>query len=288
VGNVEVDVASEEDFLRMSKRTRRPAGLLTRRAPGPPSTLYTFREISLRTVRNDLPAARLAAAPPAALFTFKETFSSLFLFLLLSLLLSPRLFAGPPHLDEVRAAMKAERWDDAVAAGERAVAESPDDAAAHSWLGRAYGQKAIHASLFAQMGWAKKCRTEFERAVALDPKSTDARIDLIQYYANAPGIAGGGKDKAREQIQALAALDPARAALMTGYVLEKEKKVPEAEAAYMRAVSLKPDDATIRWRTGRFLERAGKKDEAKASYREALRLDPSMDGPKKDLTRLGG
>jgi tetratricopeptide (TPR) repeat protein len=184
--------------------------------------------------------------------------------------------------------MKAEKWDDAVAAGEKAVAESPGDSSAHSWLGRAYGQKALHASLFTQMGWARKCRTEFEKAVALDPNSTDARIDLIQYYANAPGIVGGGKDQAREQVRALAALDPARAALMAGYVLEKEKKTAEAEAEYQRAVSLRPDDATIRWRTGRFYERAGRQEEAKASYREALRLDPSLEGAKKDLDRLGG
>jgi tetratricopeptide (TPR) repeat protein len=229
---------------------------------------------------------RLVAAPPAAVFTFKEVF--FFLFLSSFLLSSAAIAGGPPHVDEVRAAMKAEKWDDAVAAGEKAVAESPQSTPAHSWLGRAYGQKAIHASLFTQMGWARKCRAEFEKAVGLDPKDSDARIDLIQYYANAPAIVGGGKDKARAQIQELSALDPARAALMTGYVLEKEKKIPEAEAEYRRAVSLKPDDATIRWRTGRFYERAGKTEEAKASYREALRLDPSMDGPKKDLTRLGG
>ena len=184
--------------------------------------------------------------------------------------------------------MRAEKWDEAVAAGEAAVKESPEVAAAHSWLGRAYGQKAIHTSLFSQLGWAKRCKTEFERAVALDPKDTDARIDLIQYFANAPGIVGGGMDKAREQIVLLAALDPGRAALMSGYVLEKEKKPDAAEAEYQRAVTLKPDDATIRWRTGRFYERAGRTDEAKASYREALRLDPSHDGAKKDLARLGG
>ena len=238
-----------------------------------------------KTAGRPLSATRRAESKPAALFTFKEVFLFLFFLPLLSLRV---LNAAPPHVDEVRAAMTAENWDAAVEAGEKAVAESPESAPAHSWLGRAYGQKAIHASLFTQMGWAKKCRAQFEKAVALDPKDTDARIDLVQYYANAPGIVGGGKDKAREQIQALAALDPARAALMSGYVLEKEKKDAEAEVEYRRAVSLGPDDPTIRWRAGRYFERAGKTEEAKASYREALRLDPGNDGAKKDLARLGG
>ena len=233
-----------------------------RRAEAPPAPLFTLDEVSLRTLFICCVAAMaVAGAAPAV---------------------------EVPHLDEARTAMGVEDWDAAVAAGEAAVKESPDAAAAHSWLGRAYGQKAIHASVFTQLSWAKKCKTEFDKAVTLDPKDTDARIDLIQYYANAPGIAGGGRDKAREQLEPLAALDPGRAALMSGYILEKEKKVPEAEAEYRRAVALSPDDATIRWRTGRFFERTGRTDEAKASYREALRLDPALDGAKKDLARLGG
>lgn len=240
-----------------------------------------------KTAGRRLSATRRAPALAPAVLTLKEIF--LFLFLSLSPPLAPRaLSAEAPHIDEVRAAMRAGTWDAAVAAGEKAVADSPESASAHSWLGRAYAQKAIHGSFFTQLGWAKKCRAEFEKAVALDPTDTNARIDLVQYYANAPGIAGGGKDKARVQIRALETLDPARAALMTGYVLEKEKKTAEAETEYRHAVSLGPDDATIRWRTGRFYERAGRKEEAKASYREALRLDPAHDGARRDLARLGG
>ncbi|MCM3875920.1 MAG: tetratricopeptide repeat protein [Thermoanaerobaculia bacterium] len=188
----------------------------------------------------------------------------------------------------VKEALKAGKLDAAVEAGVKAVKDLPDSSEAHLWLGRAYGQKAQKASVFFQMGLAKKCKAEFEKAVALDAKSADARVDLIQYYANAPGIVGGGVDKAREQIKALDGLDPARGALMSGYVLAKEKKTAEAEAEYRRAVSLKPGDATIHWRLGRFLERTGMKEDAKASYREAVRLDPALEGARKDLDRLGG
>jgi Tfp pilus assembly protein PilF len=188
----------------------------------------------------------------------------------------------------VKEALKAEKWDAAIEAGEKAVKAAPESSEANLWLGRAYGQKAQRASVFTQIGLAKKCRVSFEKAVALDPKNADARVDLIQYYANAPGMVGGGMDKAWTEVKALAGLDPARGALMSGYVLAREKKPVEAEAEYRRAVSLRPDDATLHWRLGRFLERAGRKDEAKASFREALRLDPALDEAKKDLERLGG
>lgn len=227
-------------------------------------------------------ATRRAGAGRFARLSFKEVF-------LFSIFLSSfALAADPPFLEPVKSALKAEKWDAAIEAGEKAVKEAPTSAEAHLWLGRAYGQKAMKASVFSQMGLAKKCRAAFEKAVALDPISADARVDLIQYYANAPGIVGGGMDKARAQIIALDGLDPARGALMSGYVLAREKKTTEAEAEYRRAVSLQPADAAIRWRFGRFLGRTGKKDEAKAELREALRLDPALEGAKKDLERLGG
>ena len=58
-------------------------------------------------------------------------------------------------------------------------------------------------------GTGKKVRTEFERAVELDPKNSEARADLAEFYIEAPSIVGGGKDKARAQAEALAGFDPA-------------------------------------------------------------------------------
>ncbi|MBK9062362.1 MAG: tetratricopeptide repeat protein [Acidobacteria bacterium] len=209
-------------------------------------------------------------------------------FAALALALALPASAEDARVAPIKAALKAERWDAAVEAGEKLVKEAPESSEAQMWLGRAYGQKALKASLFSQMGWAKKCKASFEKAVALDPKDVDARVDLLQYYANAPGIAGGGIDKARAQQKALDGLDPVRGAQMNGFILLKEKKPAEAEAEYRRAVSLAPENGSAHWRLGRVLERGGKKDEAKASYKEALRLDPTLEGAKKDLERLGG
>ncbi len=195
---------------------------------------------------------------------------------------------APDPLEKLKAALKAEQWDAAVAAGEVAVTLSPRSSEAHRLLGQAYGQEAIHASLFSQLGLAKKCRGEFERAVALDPSDPNARVDLVTYYANAPRLLGGGLDKAKDHVRILNGLDPARGALMNGYVLAKERKTAEAEAEYRRAVALSPGDAGFRVRFGHFLERSGRKEEARASYKEALRLDPALEGAKRDLERLGG
>ncbi len=253
------------------------------------SALFTFEETSLRSSPTDCAVSRRATARPSALLTFEEIFFLLFLFSLFSsLVLSSAAIAGGPSVDEIRAALKAEQWEAAVEAGQKAVRDAPGSSAAHRLLGQAFGQKAIHASLFSRIGLARKCRAEFERAAALDPGDPETHVDLVTYYANAPGFLGGSLDKAREQVRILTGLDAARGALMNGYVLAKERRIAEAEAEYRHAVALSPGDAGFHVRFGHFLERAGRKEEARASYREALRLDPGLEGVKKDLARLGG
>jgi tetratricopeptide (TPR) repeat protein len=188
----------------------------------------------------------------------------------------------------VKEALKAEKWDAAIEAGEKAVKAAPESSEAHLWLGRSYGQKAIKASIFFQMGLARKCKAEFEKAVALDPKNVDARYDLVSFHVNAPGIAGGSLDKAREQAAEIARLDPVRGHIAAGAVFSSEKKWPEAEVEYRRALDLKPDSANLHWRLGRLFEKQGRKDDAKAEWREALKLEPAHEGVRKDLSRLGG
>jgi tetratricopeptide (TPR) repeat protein len=102
-------------------------------------------------------------------------------------------------------------WDQGIPACERATALDPSNGIYHLWLGRIYGEKADSASFLTAAGLAKKVRVEFETAVRLAPSNADARNDLAEFYLEAPGIVGGGKDKAASQAQALAAIDPASA-----------------------------------------------------------------------------
>lgn len=228
-------------------------------------SLFTFKEVSLRTVL--VCAALLAAALPASVARGDDP---------------------TPFILQAKEALKAGTLDLAVEAGEKAVRAAPESSEAHLWLGRSYGQKAIKASIFSQMGLAKKCKGEFEKAVALDPSSVDARYDLLSFHVNAPGIAGGSLDKAREQAAEIARLDPVRGHIAAGSIFSSEKKWPEAETEYRKALDLKPDSANLHWRLGRLFEKQGRKEDAKAEWRRALKLEPAHEGVKKDLERLGG
>jgi cytochrome c-type biogenesis protein CcmH/NrfG len=135
-----------------------------------------------------------------------------------------------------RAYFAVSNWDRAISACERAVTLAPDNSEYHLWLGRSYGEKADASSFFTAAGLAKKVRTEFERAVALDPKNAIGRTDLAEFYLEAPGIVGGGQDKARAQAEALSKLDAAKAHWVNGRIAEKNKDTATAEREYRAGI----------------------------------------------------
>jgi tetratricopeptide (TPR) repeat protein len=127
-------------------------------------------------------------------------------------------------------------WDAGITACEKAVALDPNNGLYHLWLGRVYGEKADRAGFLKAAGLAGKVRTEFQRAVELSPGSWEARTDLAEFYLEAPGVVGGGKDKALAQAELLAPLNPAMAHWAKARVAEKNKDNSTAEKEYRAAI----------------------------------------------------
>jgi tetratricopeptide (TPR) repeat protein len=209
-----------------------------------------------KTVQHDLKAKRdsFPFAPQIAIF--------------FPLLVATVLFAAAPpqasnsvtsllnagRVDEVIAALKGkddaashnllarayyaeDKTDDAIHEAEKSVEMAPNNAEFHLWLGRAYGQKAEKSNVFKQAGLAGKVRGEFEKAVQLDPNNVDARSDLAEYYTEAPGMMGGGVDKAKAQADAVAQRDPAAAAFIRAKIAEKKKDDTEAVKEFKAAIA---------------------------------------------------
>jgi tetratricopeptide (TPR) repeat protein len=127
-------------------------------------------------------------------------------------------------------------WDRGISACEKAVALDPGNSHYHLWLGRIYGEKADSANFLTALPLAKKVRSEFETAVQLGPDNVDARTDLAEFYLEAPGIVGGGRDKAEAQARTLATMDPAKAHWVTGRIAQKNHDNDVAEREYRAAV----------------------------------------------------
>ncbi|MGB8062732.1 MAG: tetratricopeptide repeat protein [Candidatus Sulfotelmatobacter sp.] len=142
-----------------------------------------------------------------------------------------------------RAYFMIDEWDRGIPQCERARDLDPNNSLYELWLGRIYGEKADRAGFFTAAGLARKVRNSFERAVELDPASSAARTDLGEFDAEAPGIIGGGKDRARAQAAALMPIDPARAHWLLARIAEKDNDPAAAEREYRAAIAASHSEA---------------------------------------------
>jgi tetratricopeptide (TPR) repeat protein len=142
-----------------------------------------------------------------------------------------------------RAYFSVQDWDDAISACEKAVSLDPGNSDYHLWLGRAYGEKADHVGAFSAVSLARKLRKQLETAVQLNPGNVDARVDLAEFYTEAPGILGGGDDKVRDQADALAKFAPAKAHYVLARLAEKQKDTTAAEKEYRAAIAASDGNA---------------------------------------------
>lgn len=143
-----------------------------------------------------------------------------------------------------------DQYDAAVSSGEKAVAINAKNSEYHQWLGEAYGGKANHVSMFSAYPLARKTQKEFETAVQLDEKNFDAAQDLVEYDCTAPGVVGGGEDKAQPIIQKLMTLDPAQGHYAAGNCRAAKKDYATADADFAKALESKPKSAELIYNIG--------------------------------------
>src|SRR6266404_82780 len=144
-----------------------------------------------------------------------------------------------------RCYFESEQYDRAIPAAEAAVALDENNSAYHELLGRAYGEKADRSGWMSALSLAKKARAEFETAVRLDPRNFSAMQALIEFDCSAPGIAGGGEDKARPEIQKLSALDPAEGHYAAGNCRRQKKDSEAADVEFRQTLALHPKSADL-------------------------------------------
>jgi tetratricopeptide (TPR) repeat protein len=135
------------------------------------------------------------------------------------------------------------QWSQAAANCQQAVNLDPQNSDDHMWFGRVLGRQASHASFLSAYGIAKHSLSEMQTAVKLNPQNGPALSDLGDYYAQAPGIAGGGTDKAQAIASQLDKVDAARAAQLRGDIAMTQKDYATAENEYRQAVAVAKEPA---------------------------------------------
>ena len=144
---------------------------------------------------------------------------------------------------ELRDKAAAERAAKAgIPAAERAVTLKPDNAEYHRVLGTLCGQ-VIPANVLLGISYGKRAEEAIEKAIALDPKSSQAYLarGIGNYYK--PAMFGGGPDLAIRDIRRAIELDPksAEAYLWLGLALRKTHHNSEAREAFTKSLELNPN-----------------------------------------------
>jgi len=166
-----------------------------------------------------------------------------------------------------------QKWDRAIAAGEKAVSIAPNNSEYHMWLGRAYAEKADHSSFVTAAGLTKKIRQEFERAVELDASNVYARSDLAEFYIEAPAFMGGGKNKARQEAVAIAQQDAAVGHWLQARIAEKEQRLDEAEKEYENAIQASGNQGSFWLNLASYYKRQRRLNDMESAITSAMAAD---------------
>jgi len=183
---------------------------------------------------------------------------------------------GEVQLLLTKSYLELQEHDAAIRSAERAVMLDPKNSIYHEWLGRAYGEKADHASWPpTKISLAKKTGKEFETAVELDGKNFSARQVLIEFDCSAPGLVGGGEDKAQPQIRELAALDVAEGHYAAGNCRRQKKDFAVADEEFTKALEGHPKSVELIYDIGDYAVRRGQPERLLAVADLGERVAPS-------------
>lgn len=131
---------------------------------------------------------------------------------------------------------------------------------------------AQQASIFSAAGHAKDGLALLKQAVSLAPDDADLQLNLIGFYLQAPGIAGGDEDEAKRMAQALAGKDAVAGPIAQAMVLNNDDKPDEALKVIDEAIKQQPQQARLLAQKAVLLLSKKQMADAAALYQQAAQL----------------
>lgn len=183
-------------------------------------------------------------------------------------------FATDPELQQAhaQALMGLEQTEAAAEFLQQAHKSFPKDADFLQLAAMNQFTLAQQASIFSAAGHAKDGLALLKQAVSLAPEDADLQLNLIGFYLQAPGIAGGDEDEAKRLAQALAGKDPVAGPLAQAMVLNNDEKTDEALKVIDEAIKQQPQQARLLAQKAVLLLSKKQMAEAAALYQQAAQL----------------
>ncbi len=171
--------------------------------------------------------------------------------------------------------------DGALPLAERALSLGSNNASYHLLVADICIEQAQKAGMFKGLGLSRRFRDEASQAASIDPKYVDAREALMEFYFDAPGIAGGDKKKAWALADEIGKIDSARGLLAQAMLAGKEKNPAKQDGLYQQALSSAPHDLRVLREAAAFYSSDSEKkyDLAEKEALEAVKLDENRAAP---------
>lgn len=135
--------------------------------------------------------------------------------------------------------------DGALPIAEQLVSADPNNARYHLLVADICVAQAEKAGVFKGMSLARRFRDEASKAASLDPNYIEAREDLMQYFFDAPGIAGGDKKRAWALADEIGKIDAVRGLLAQAALAGKEKNYGKQNGLFQQALGATPHDTRV-------------------------------------------
>jgi tetratricopeptide (TPR) repeat protein len=191
----------------------------------------------------------------------------------------PRVAANPNDAEATfyLANVKEEFGDLAgsLSLAEKALALDSNNGRYHLLVANICIEQGQKAGVLKGLGLARRFREEASKAASLDPKDLEAREALMEFYFEAPGIAGGDKKKAWALAEEIGKIDRVRGLLAQATLAGKEKNAAQQDALYQQALAVAPHEPRVLREAAAFYsgDTEKKYDLAEKDALEAIRFD---------------
>jgi Flp pilus assembly protein TadD/mono/diheme cytochrome c family protein len=132
-----------------------------------------------------------------------------------------------------------------------------------------------------------EARQQFQRALEINPKYTDARFDLASIDAQNGNLEAAASGFRRVLVEkpdhAKARQHLGEVLFLLGDRLEDSGRHNEAARRYREALKYRPDDAELHTSLGMILARMGQFREAQPEFEAAVRIDPNFQPARRGL-----
>lgn len=170
------------------------------------------------------------------------------------------------YLGDIAGRSKA--WDEALLYYGKLKKAKPSEANFYFKYGGVLGMKALEVNKFKALGMIDDIRTNFEKAIQLNPKHIEARWALIELYLQLPGILGGSEKKAIQYSNELSQISAVDGYLSRGHIEEYCKRYSTAEQQYKKAIAVGNSKKTYQKLANLYANKMKSPDKAQAVLEE--------------------